>query len=87
MFSFTPGPSLCSNEGVVTMVGGDSLVGIGKDATMSAGSCAGGSGGALHLASGRTIDGSTLLFGGRWDQIDEEMLVLPPIIVTLQPLC
>ena len=65
MFSFTPGPSLCSNEGVVTMVGGDSLVGIGKDATMSTGSCTGGSGGASHLASGRTIDGSTLLFDGR----------------------
>ena len=65
MFGFTPGPSPCRNEGAVTMVGGDSLVGIGKDATMSAGSCAGGSGGALHLASGRTIDGSTLLFGGR----------------------
>ena len=46
-----------------------------------------GSGGALHLASGRTIDGSTLVFGGRWDPTDEEMSVLPPIIVTSQPLC
>ena len=87
MFGFTSSPSPYRNEGAVTMVGGDSLVGIGKDATMSAGSCAGGSGGALDLASGRTIDGSTLFFGGRWDQTDEEMLVLPPIIVTSQPLC
>ena len=47
------------------MVGGDSLVDFGKDATMSAGSCVGGSGGALYLASGRTIGGSTSLFGAK----------------------
>ena len=65
MFGFTPGPSPCRNEGAVTMVGGDSLVGFGKDSMMSVGSRAGRSGGALHLVSGRTIGGSTSLFGGK----------------------
>ena len=47
------------------MVGGKSLIGLGQDDTTSAGSCTGGSGGALYLASGGTFIRSTSLFGGR----------------------
>ena len=47
------------------MVGGESLVGIGRDAAMSAGSSTGGSGGILYLASGSSIGGSESLVGGR----------------------
>ena len=47
------------------MVGGESLVGIGRDDAMSAGSSTGGSGGTLYLASGSTIGGSESLVDGR----------------------
>ena len=46
------------------MVSGESFVGLAGDATISAGSSACGSGGALHLTSGSTIGGSASLFGG-----------------------
>ena len=46
-------------------MGGDSLVNIRNDATMSASSCAGENGGVLHLASGTILRGYTSLFDGR----------------------
>ena len=45
------GSLLFSSEGVVTIVGGESLVSNGKDATISAASYIGGSGGASRLDS------------------------------------
>ena len=63
-FWFTPVSSSIRDEGAVTMVSGESFVGLAGDATISAGSSACGSGGALHLTSGSTIGGSASLFGG-----------------------
>ena len=44
LLSFPSGSFSFSNDGAVTMVGGVLLVSIGGDATMSAGSSAGGNG-------------------------------------------
>ena len=53
------------HAGAGTLVGGASLVGLGRDATMSAGSSEGESEGVLYLVSGYTVRVSTSLFGGR----------------------
>ena len=65
LFGLTSVSSTFRIEGSVTLVGGASLVGIGSDTPMSTGFSAGGSGGALHLASRSTIGGSESLFDGR----------------------
>ena len=62
------------------MVGGDSLVDFGKDATMSAGSCVGGSGGALYLASGRTVRVSVSFLCGRGVSVRGRGVSLPSAI-------
>ena len=51
LFGSPPISSLFSTEGAVTMDGNASVVCLGKNATMSAGSSVGESGGELNLAS------------------------------------
>ena len=64
-FGLTPVSSSFRNEGAVTMVSGESLVGLAGDVTISMDSSAGGSGEGLYLSSSSTIGGSASLFGGR----------------------
>ena len=67
LLSVPSGSSSFSNDGIVRIVGGASLVRSGGDASLSAGSYAGGIEGAVRLASGSgsPIIGSGSLIGGR----------------------
>ena len=71
------------HAGAGTLVGGASLVGLGRDATMSAGSSKDESEGVLYLVSGYTVRVSTSLFGGRGGgvQSEEEGLVFHQLFV------
>lgn len=81
LFGLTLVSASFSNIRAVTMVGDASLVSLGRDAMMFAGSSAGGSGSASYLASRSTIGGSSSLFGGRGYQTEEEVLVFHQLFV------